>query len=147
MMFRTTLRTVLLLLFVLLAQFLFTPLFSGQTPSASAASSVTASSAPDFSFSVSPLSQSRKRGTGAPYDFNITDLNGFNASITFTITGSLPAGDIIEGGRVFTVPAGTTFSGFTVQLKKGSGRGTFPLTVTATSGSLTHQVNVSLTIL
>jgi len=89
-MFKTPLKITLALMLLTLAltmSFLF-----GPTPSASAstANRVSPSSTPNFTVTVDPLSQTRKRGTGAPYFVTINPVNGFNGTVRLSLTGNIP---------------------------------------------------------
>jgi hypothetical protein len=142
-MFRTKLRTVLTLLFIMLA--LATPLFLGHTTSAKAAGQVVPLATPDFTVTVSPLSQTRKRGTGAPYFVTINPVNGFNGTVKLSVTGNLPPnatlsisqpglGALQDGEVDFAIDKHSVITG------------TFAMTIHAISGTLEHDVNISLTI-
>ncbi len=103
--------------------------------------------APDFTLSVTPVSATRKRGTGESYTITIGALNGFNGTVNFTVTG------LFQGSSQFPVPpppvTGSGTSGFDIltQHPPTTPTGTFTLTITATSGSLTHSQNVTLTMI
>lgn len=142
-MFRTKLRTALTLLFVMLA--LTTPLFLGHTTSAKAASQVVPLSTPDFTVTVSPLSQTRKRGTGAPYFVTINPVNGFNGTVTLSLTGNIPPNGTVS----ITQPGLGPLNDGEVDIqiaKQSTITGTFAMTIHAKSGTLEHDVNISLTI-
>jgi hypothetical protein len=118
----------------------------GPGPSAAAVRGVSASSTPDFQVSVSPLSQTRKRGTGAPYFVTITSVNGFNGAVTLSLTGNIPP----NGTVLITQPTGfgsLNDGEVDIQIEKHSTiTGTFAMTIRAVSGSLEHDVGISLTI-
>lgn len=101
---------------------------------------------PDFTVTVDPLAQTRKRGTGAPYFVTVTALNGFNAHITLSLSGDIPA----TGTVSITDPNGfgPLHDGeVAIQIKKQSVLiGTFAMTIHATGGGIEHDVNISLTI-
>jgi len=103
------------------------------------------SGTPDFTVTVSPLSQTRKRGTGAPYFVTITPVNGFTGTVTLSLTGNVPANCTVS----ITQPGlGALQDGeVDLQIEKHSTlTGTFAMTIHAKSGSLEHDVNISLTI-
>ena len=99
---------------------------------------------PDFSMSVTPTFAVRKRGTGFTWDISVTALNGFNGTVNFTVTGLFPGASIPSS---FLPPpvtgSGTSFFGILTQ-KVVTPRGTFTLTVTGTSGSLSHSQDVMI---
>lgn len=135
--------TSLALLLSILMFALITPLLPGHaTPLAHAA---TASSTPDFTVTVSPLSQTRKRGTGAPYFVTITPVNGFNGTVTLNLTGNIPPNVTVS----ITQPGLGPLEDGEVDLqiaKHSTITGTFAMTIVATSGTLQHSVDISLTI-
>ncbi|HEU5230128.1 MAG TPA: hypothetical protein VFU49_20075 [Ktedonobacteraceae bacterium] len=137
----TRLRSTLVLFFFVLA--LAVPLLLGRaTPVVHAA---TVSGTPDFTVTVSPLSQTRKRGTGAPYFVTITPVNGFSGSVTLSLTGNIPPNGTVS----ITQPGlGPLNDGeVDIQIAKHSTiTGTFAMTIHAKSGTLEHDTNISLTI-
>lgn len=119
------------------ALFLAAPLPTGQ-----AAPTPVLQNAPDFSISVTPVSAVRKRGTGELYDIAVTSVNGFSGTINFTVTG-LPPGSNIP----FPPPSiiGSATSSFSILTSKTlTPIGTFTLTITGTSGALSHSQQVTL---
>jgi hypothetical protein len=104
---------------------------------------VSASATSDFSISATPSSLTLNRGTSGSYTVTITALNGFNGTVTFTVTG-LPA----QTGFRF-IPTSVTGSGsttLTVLPISSAPPGTYSLTITATSGTLTHGATVTLIV-
>jgi hypothetical protein len=101
-------------------------------------------SLPDFTISVTPTFATRKRGSGEPYDITIQALNGFNGTVNFTVTGLFP------GASQFPVPpppvtgSGTSNFDILTQHPPTTPIGTFTLTITGTSGSLSHSQQVKL---
>jgi hypothetical protein len=101
---------------------------------------LTITGAPDFSLSASPSSVSAGQGGSGTTTITVTPQNGFNGSVTLTVTG-LPPG---ASGSFNPV---TTASTSVLTLTSGTAAaGTYPLTVTGTSGGLTHTTSVTLTI-
>ena len=99
---------------------------------------------PDFNIFVSPPSDTINRGDTASYSVTIAALNGFSGAVSLSITG-LPAFTTAR----FTPPTvtGSGTSTLTIATKKYLTRmGTYNLTITGTSGSLTHSAGASLTI-
>jgi len=103
---------------------------------------VTSPPQPDFSFTVTPSSQSVKRGSTATYTITITQLNGFTGSITFSLSGQ-PSGST----GTFS-PNGTSATSvtLTIQTPSTTAKKTYNLTVTGVSGSLTHTATAHLTV-
>ncbi|HEX4964443.1 MAG TPA: hypothetical protein VF173_26745 [Thermoanaerobaculia bacterium] len=109
---------------------------SGNSPEASATATVT----PDFSLSISPTSVTvALLGTTANYTVTINRTGGFTGAVTLSVSG-LPSG----ATATFTPnPATGATSALKVTVRVFP-RGTFPLTITGTSGALTHTVNATL---
>lgn len=98
-----------------------------------------------------PSTQTVKRGSGTLFDIVLESSGGFADVVTFTIAG-VP----IKTTSHFS-PATLTGSGdttFIIQTVKpandpggiGTPPGTYPLTVTGTSGALSHSVGVTLIV-
>jgi hypothetical protein len=90
---------------------------------------------PDFSLSASPASQTISPGASATYNLTVTPTGGFNGVVNFSATG-LPPG------------AAATFTSttMTVTTSGSTPGGSYPLTITGTSGSLTHTTTVTLVV-
>jgi uncharacterized membrane protein len=91
--------------------------------------------APDFALSVSPESRTVTAGTSATYSVTVTPSNGFSGTVAFGTTG-LPSG------------ATPDFSGSTLGVTTTSAlaAGTYPFTITGTSGSLSHSASATLVV-
>lgn len=99
--------------------------------------------APDFTISATPSSQTVARGSSGSYKVTIAPVNGFNAAVSFSASGS--------PSRVSTSfsPSSVTGSGsttLTVTVNRRANTGTITLTIKGTSGSLSHTTTVSLVI-
>jgi hypothetical protein len=97
---------------------------------------------PDFSVSATPGSQSVVQGSGTSYTATVAPTNGFNSTVNLSVTG-VPSG----ASASFNPPsvAGSGSSQLTVNSGTAA-TGTYQLTVTGTSGTLTHSTNVTLVI-
>ncbi len=97
----------------------------------------------DFALTASPASQAVTVGGGASYNANVTATNGFNDVVTFNVAG-VPA----NANASFTPPTitGTGSSTLNVIVSNTVVPGTYPLTLTATSGSLSSTSIVSLVV-
>ncbi len=97
----------------------------------------------DFSLDVTPPSQSVLQGQVASYAIHVHGLNGFNSQVALTVNGA-PSGI----NSVFSVPSGTPDfdSTLTVTTPATAPTGPVTLTVTATGGGQSHQVNLVLII-
>jgi hypothetical protein len=99
--------------------------------------------APDFSLSASPSSQTVSPGNGASYTATVSALNGFNSSVSLTVSG-LPSG--ASGSFNPTSVTGSGSSTLSVSTSSTTPTGTYTLTITGTSGSLVHNATVTLVV-
>jgi DNA-binding beta-propeller fold protein YncE len=97
--------------------------------------SLTITATPDFSLTAAPTGISASQGGKASTTISTTPLNGFTGAIT-RATGTLPTG----------VTASISSNQVTFAATTNAPTGTFPISITGTSGSLTHSTSVSLTI-
>jgi hypothetical protein len=104
---------------------------------------VTSVPTPDFSISMSAGPGSITASSSAQYTVTVTAINGFNGTVTFGVSG-LPSG--VTGSFTFTSEPGSSSNTLTIATTAGASPGTFPITVTGTSGSLQHSASASLTI-
>src|SRR6185437_4648289 len=98
---------------------------------------------PDFTLSDSPSSQSVQAGGSASYTTTLTALNGFSDPVTLSATG-LPNGATASFSPASVNGSGT--SQLTIKTTALIASGSYPFTVTATSGSLTHTANLTLVV-
>jgi len=105
--------------------------------------SVQVAAAPDFSLSVTPPSQSAVAGNSTSYTATVTASNGFNGAVAFGVSGS-PAGSTANFDNDSVSGAGSVHLNVTASTLAAAG--TYPLTITATSGTLIHNANASLVI-
>lgn len=102
----------------------------------------------DFTITATPSSRTVVRGDSTTYTITISGTNGFNGSVNFSVTG-LPAGTRFNFNPSSITGSGTSTLTITAQ-QSNRGRqfptGTFPLTITGTSGSLSHAATVTLVI-
>ncbi len=96
----------------------------------------------DFAVGVSPSSRTVTAGGGTTYTVSITGSGGFAASVGLSVSG-LPGG--VSSG--FS-PASLTSGSSTLTLTTGAllAAGSYPFTITGTSGSLVHSVGASLVV-
>lgn len=95
----------------------------------------------DFTLTVSPTSQTIKSADGAIYTAHIGAINGFNGTVNLTLTGLPPFTDLAFGANAPSTGSGDQ----TIFLFTSSGvTGTFTITITGTSGPLSHTVKVTL---
>jgi len=136
-MFQAMLKATFVFLFVALALTATIP--SGHAAPAPTTTMVSA----DFTISVTPTFASRKRGSGEGYDIAVQAVNGFNGTVNFRVAGLFPGASI-----PFPPPpvTGSGTSNFDILTKHPptTPQGTFTLTITGTSGSLSHSQQVML---
>jgi len=102
---------------------------------------LTTTPAPDFSLAGSPSSQSVSAGNGAGYTVTVQPSNGFSDAVSLSIAG-LPSG----GQGVFGTNPTATSSGLAVTTSRTTPQGSYTLTITGTSGPLTHSTSVTLVV-
>lgn len=97
----------------------------------------------DFALNATPASQAVTVGGATSFNATVVATNGFGDLVTFDVTG-IPA----NAGASFTPPT-ITGSGSTtlnVVVSNNAAPGTYPLTLTATSGSLSSTDSVTLVV-
>jgi hypothetical protein len=95
---------------------------------------------PDFSLSIAPSTLNLIQGSRAAASIAIAPLHGFAGPVSFTVAG-LPSGVSV----VFTANADSTT--ITLSATGTTALGIFPVTVTGTSGALTHSLKLTLQVL
>ena len=97
----------------------------------------------NFTIAATPASQAVMPGQSATYTTVVTPSSGFTGTVTFSVTGLPP------GATATFTPPSMTGGGSTALLiatTAATPGGTYPLVVSATSGSLTRTANVTLVI-
>ncbi len=102
---------------------------------------------PDFSMEASPTSLTIALGESESSTITITSSNGFSELVDLTVSG-VPSGvtTILDPTQVTPPADGSKTSTLTVQVEDSATPGTYTLTVTGTSGSLLHGVDIELEI-
>ena len=111
----------------------------------SAAARLTVTSPPDFGLAAAPSSTSVVAGGPASYSVGVSALDGFAGTVTPALSGLPPT-----VGRASFVPTTVAVSGtttLTVTTFATAPPGQYPLTVTGVSGTVSHSVPVTLTVL
>ena len=98
---------------------------------------------PDFSLSASPASRTVVQGAGTTYTATVTAGTGFSGSVGLTVSG-LPSGASASFNPASIATSGS--STLSVSTGASTPTGSYPLTITATSGALTHTTNVTLVV-
>jgi len=96
---------------------------------------------PDFSVSASPSTQTVVEGGSANYSIAITSLNGFTGAVNLSVSG-LPTGS----NGAFSPNPTTSSSSLSITTSTSTPPGTYSLTITGVSGSLTRTTNVTLVV-
>jgi len=101
---------------------------------------LTVTGPPDFSLSANPSTVTAQQGTSGTSTITVTPQNGFNSAVDLSVSG-LPAG---ATGSFNPVSTSTTSV-----LTLGAGTaapGNYVVTVTGTSGALTHSISVTFVV-
>jgi len=99
---------------------------------------------PDFAVSATPSSQALAPGAGTSYTATVTPANGFNGAVGLTVNG-LPTGATGSFSPA-SVSGGSGSSTLSVATLSTTPAGTYTLTITGTSGALSHSATVSLVV-
>jgi hypothetical protein len=105
---------------------------------------ITVSPAPDFSISATPSSQIVVQTTSASFSVTVSSANGFSDTVSLNVSG-LPSDATASFSNPFVTGSGS--STLTVNPAMTSPPGTYTLTITGTSGGLSHSVDVTLTVI
>jgi uncharacterized membrane protein len=105
--------------------------------------SLTVTAAPDFSLDATPAARSVVAGASSGYTTSIASIGGFGGSVALAVSG-LPSG--ASGTFTPASPSAPGSSSLAVTTGPSTPAGTYTLTITGTSGSLTHSTTVQLTI-
>ncbi len=115
----------------------------GLTHTTTVTLTIQALATPGFSIGVSPGSSNIKAGNSTSYTVTITGTGGFSSSVSLSVSG-LPG-----GASASFNPAAISGSGSStlkITSLSSTPRGTYSLTLTGASGSVTHTASVSLRI-
>ena len=118
---------------------------SAKSPAAgSGASALTmATLAPDFTVTATPSSRTVAPGASATYTITITPLNGFTGTVRTTLTGAPAATTPIFSPASVSTGGNTTLTAWTSSFTPS---GTTRLTITGTSGVVSHTAVVTLVV-
>jgi subtilisin family serine protease len=117
---------------------------SGSTTRTTAATLVV-SAPPDFSVAVTPSTQSVVAGAEVTSSVGVTSINGFSGDVQLSLAG-LPASVGTFSFSPAVVSGGAGSSQLTITTSSTATPGTYPLTVTGTSGSTSHSAPMSLVV-
>jgi subtilisin family serine protease len=102
-------------------------------------------SAPDYTITASPSPASTDPGGTVSYTVNVAAVNGFSGDIGLSLSG-LSSSQASWSFQPATVNAAGGTSTLTVTTASSLAPGTYGLTITGTSGTLTHTVPVNLIV-
>ena len=112
------------------------------TLSHSAPATLVVNPAPDFSLSAAPSSRSIGGSVSSTtYSITVTPINGFNSPVSLSASGPL-----IGALGTFSPNPATASSTLTVSIMPNTPAGTYTLTLTGTSGGLSHSTTVTLIV-
>jgi hypothetical protein len=97
----------------------------------------------DFALSATPASRTISPGGGTTYAVTVTPAAGFAGTVSFSVTG-LPSGASTSFNPAAVNSSGSTTMNVTTSTSVPAG--SYPLTVTGTSGALVHSTNVTLVV-
>ena len=100
-------------------------------------------SSPDFALSASPTSRTIKRGQSTSYAITVSAVGGFAGSVSLSLSGA-PARTTTSWSANPVSASGTNT--LTVRTTSKTPRGTYTLRITGKSGTLVHQVTMTLTV-
>jgi hypothetical protein len=109
------------------------------------AKAVDSTSPPDFAIGISPASATVAPTEGATATVTITSLNNFNSAVNLSC--SSPNGTIacsLNPTSVTPAANQSTTSSLSVTTQSGTPGGSYPITITATSGALSHPTTFTL---
>jgi hypothetical protein len=116
---------------------------SAGTPSLASFVQLTQTPTPDFSVSATPSSRTIVQGSNTSYSVSVTALNGFNGNVSLS-TSALPAGASASFNP--TTISGSGSSTLTINTLSSTAPGSYPITITAASGTITHTVGITLIV-
>lgn len=100
-------------------------------------------SGPNFSITASPASQTVTAGAGTSYTATVAASGGFTGAVSFSVSG-LPSGATASFNPTSVTGSGS--STMSVSTSASTPAGTYTLTITGTSGALSHSTTVKLVV-
>jgi len=102
---------------------------------------------PDFTISVSPSSATIRGGQAGSFGITVVSTGGFASPVSLTLSGQ-PAGvtGTFTPASVTPSSGGSATSTLAVNVGTTTTTGSYILTITGTSGSLSHQASITLTV-
>ncbi len=120
------------------------------TPDPETVQTAVFSSAGDFSITANPVTLTIPRSSSSSSTVTLASLGGFSGTITLSTsvapsTHHGPAASL-SSNSVTIASGGSGSVVLTISTAKNSSTGSFTVTVVGTSGSISHSVNVSVTV-
>jgi len=109
----------------------------------SATVTLAVNAAGDFSIAASPASLTVSRKSSTKFTITVSAINGFSGTVNLSLSG-LPKATTYTFTPSSVVGSGN--SNLTISPKQPAVPGTYPLSITGTSGSVSRSTGVSLTI-
>jgi subtilase family serine protease len=118
----------------------------GITHTATVSLTVTAATVGAFAISVSPTAGSLEQGQSGYAVVTTTVSGGFSAAVALSATG-VPSGvtGVFSPTSIGAPGSGTAH--FTLTVSRNAPTGTFPITITGTSGGVTHSTTLTFEVL
>jgi hypothetical protein len=102
--------------------------------------------AADFTIAASPSSLPLGPGTSGTSTISVQSTGIFSLPVTLTSTGA-PAGlNVVFGTNPVTPPPGGTAASVLTVTVAGAAAGSYPVTITGTSGALTHYTTLTVQV-
>ena len=101
--------------------------------------------APDFTSSVSPSSANTAAGGAVSYTVSVSPVNGFTGDVSLTLSG-LSESQASWSISPPVIAGGSGSAQLTVSTATSIAAGTYPLTITATSGATVHSAAATLVV-
>jgi hypothetical protein len=98
---------------------------------------------PDYAISATPATQTVAPGTGTSFTTNVSSSGGFSGDVVLTVSG-LPGG--ANGTFTPSTITGSGASTLAITTPSSVAPGSYPLTITGTSGTITHTAQVTLVV-
>jgi subtilisin family serine protease len=100
---------------------------------------------PDFTLSVAPSSASTAAGGAVSYTVSASPVNGFTGDVSLAL-GGLPESQASWSFSPPVIAGGSGSAQLTVSTATSIAAGTYPLTITATSGAIVHSAAATLVV-
>jgi subtilase family serine protease len=117
----------------------------GITHTATVSLTVTAATSGAFAISVSPTAGSLGRGQSGYAVVTTTVSGGFSGVVALSATG-LPSGVTGSFSPSSIAAPGSGTSDYTLTVSRTAATGTYPITITGTSGGVSHSTTLSFTV-